>query len=79
MVYKVDGNPHFDSRDWSMYSNILNMYSVKWKLLKTGNTISLKFLHHSCQQPKPLRYKETVLFALDLKTAAGICSARDRS
>ena len=55
------------------------MYSVKWKLL-TGNTsISLKFLHHSYQQPKPLRYKETVMFALDLKTVAGICSAKDRS
>ena len=24
MVYKVDGNPQLDSRDWSMYSNILN-------------------------------------------------------
>ena len=23
MVYKVDGNPRLDSRDWSMYSNIL--------------------------------------------------------
>ena len=23
MVYNVDGNPQFDSRDWSMYSNIL--------------------------------------------------------
>ena len=27
MVYKVDGNPQFDSRDWSMYSNILNFVS----------------------------------------------------
>ena len=25
MVYKVDGNPQLDSRDWSMYSNILNV------------------------------------------------------
>ena len=24
MVYKLDGNPQFDLRDWSMYSNILN-------------------------------------------------------
>ena len=24
MVYKVDGNPQLDSRDWSMYSNIFN-------------------------------------------------------
>ena len=24
MVCKVDGNPQLDSRDWSMYSNILN-------------------------------------------------------
>ena len=24
MVYQVDGNPQLDSRDWSMYSNILN-------------------------------------------------------
>ena len=24
MVYKVDGNRQLDSRDWSMYSNILN-------------------------------------------------------
>ena len=24
MVYKVDGNPQLDSRDWGMYSNILN-------------------------------------------------------
>ena len=24
MVDKVDGNPQLDSRDWSMYSNILN-------------------------------------------------------
>ena len=23
MVHKVDGNPQLDSRDWSMYSNIL--------------------------------------------------------
>ena len=23
MVYKVDGNPQLDSRDWRMYSNIL--------------------------------------------------------
>ena len=27
MVYKVDGNPQLDSRDWSMYSNILKMVS----------------------------------------------------
>ena len=25
MVYKVDGNPQLDSRDWSMYSNILKV------------------------------------------------------
>ena len=25
MVYKVDGNRQLDSRDWSMYSNILNL------------------------------------------------------
>ena len=25
MVYKVDGNPQLDSRDWSMYTNILKM------------------------------------------------------
>ena len=25
MVHKVDGNPQFDSRDWSMYSNILKL------------------------------------------------------
>ena len=24
MVHKVDGNPKLDSRDWSMYWNILN-------------------------------------------------------
>ena len=24
MVYKVDRNPQLDSRDWSMYSNVLN-------------------------------------------------------
>ena len=29
MVYKVDGNPQLDSRDWGMYSNILN--SLKFK------------------------------------------------
>ena len=27
MVYKVDGNSQLDSRDWSMYWNILNYYS----------------------------------------------------
>ena len=27
MVYKVDGNPQLDSRDWSMYSNILKVGS----------------------------------------------------
>ena len=26
MVYKVNGNPLLDSRDWSMYSNILNNF-----------------------------------------------------
>ena len=26
MVYKVDGNPQLDSRDWRMYSNILKTY-----------------------------------------------------
>ena len=26
MVYKVDGNPQLDSRDWSMYSNILKNF-----------------------------------------------------
>ena len=25
MVYKVDGNPQLDPRDWSMYSNILKV------------------------------------------------------
>ena len=25
MVYKVAGNPQLDSRDWSMYSNILKV------------------------------------------------------
>ena len=28
MVYKVDGNPQLDSRDWSMYSNILNSLRI---------------------------------------------------
>ena len=26
MVYKVNRNPQLDSRDWSMYSNILNLF-----------------------------------------------------
>ena len=26
MVYKVDRNPQLDSRDWNMYSNILNLH-----------------------------------------------------
>ena len=26
MVHNVDGNPHLDSFDWSMYSNILNYH-----------------------------------------------------
>ena len=26
MVYRADGNPQLDSRDWSMYWNILNGY-----------------------------------------------------
>ena len=26
MVFKVDGNLQFDSRDWSMYSSILETY-----------------------------------------------------
>ena len=30
MVYKVDGNPQLDSRDWSMYSNILN--ACNWSI-----------------------------------------------
>ena len=25
MIYKVDGDPQLDSRDWSMYSNILKL------------------------------------------------------
>ena len=29
MVYKVDGNPQFDTCDWSMYSNILKCTGVK--------------------------------------------------
>ena len=29
MFYKVDGNPQLDSRDWSMYSNILDTYCMK--------------------------------------------------
>ena len=28
MVYKVDGKPQLDSRDWSMYSNILNEHTI---------------------------------------------------
>ena len=28
MVYKVDGNPQLDSRDWSMYSNIFKPLST---------------------------------------------------
>ena len=32
MVYKVDGNPQLDSRDWSMYSNILkSSFALKEK------------------------------------------------
>ena len=36
MVYEVDGNPKLDSRDWSMYSNILNysMFHVTWTTFK---------------------------------------------
>ena len=30
MVYKVDGNPQLDSRDWSMYSNILDRRDKIW-------------------------------------------------
>ena len=29
MVYKVDGNPQLDSRDWSMYSKILKAREQK--------------------------------------------------
>ena len=25
MVYKVDGNPQLNSRDWSMYSNVIKI------------------------------------------------------
>ena len=32
MVYKVDGNLQPDSRDWSMYSNILNLNLTYFKL-----------------------------------------------
>ena len=28
MVYKVDGNLQLDSRDWSMYSNILKLMEL---------------------------------------------------
>ena len=28
MVDKVDGDPQFDSRDWSMFSNILKSHFV---------------------------------------------------
>ena len=28
MVYKVDGNPQLDSRDWSMYSNIFKHFLI---------------------------------------------------
>ena len=28
IVYKVDGNLQADSRDWSMYSNILNYLNI---------------------------------------------------
>ena len=31
MVYKVDGNPQLDSRDWSMYANILNLLKLQTK------------------------------------------------
>ena len=34
MVYKVDGNPQLDSRDWSMYSNILKVELISDKLTK---------------------------------------------
>ena len=50
MVYKVDGNPQFDSRDWSMCWNILKLrHTTPPDLSKThpgkettvGNTIMI--------------------------------------
>ena len=40
MVYKVDGNPQFDTCDWSMYSNILNKI-----FNQLGITVSNETLH----------------------------------
>ena len=34
IVYKVDGNPQLDSRDLSMYSNILNFKACQINLLQ---------------------------------------------
>ena len=44
MVYKVDGNPQLGSRDWSMYSNILNRFNSVQKAtdLKRKNKRSNK-------------------------------------
>ena len=39
MVYKIDGNPQLDSRDWSMYLNILNGKCYPNKPLVDGDTI----------------------------------------
>ena len=34
MVYKVDGNPQLDSRDWSMYSNIFKILGIRFSYNK---------------------------------------------
>ena len=39
MVYKVDGNPQLDSRDWSMYSNILKWRKISVPPLKLSPLI----------------------------------------
>ena len=64
MVYKVDGNPQLDSRDWNMYSNILKVHIVlgaesPFKLL--GFFAELEIL---CpQQPYSLVIKSDKMFS----------------
>ena len=41
MVYKVDGNPHLDTYDWSMYTNILKLDDL--------HQLSMNVFAYECQ------------------------------
>ena len=72
MVYEVYGNPHLDSRDWSMSSNILNSHkSGNYHLIEKNKILNSKSCLSRTKRISEFKQKAFVLLLIKRGTFVG--------